>query len=928
METGAAAGKYNIRSESLRIATNADKHRIIAETAFQEAMKVLETQTEESWRKALAKFEEALSVWQLLKDDLQNCYEVELTRQQVYLIKLRNKWELRSQAYRIYQDGNQLKQVKDSESAARCAIYKYQTAIALFYKAEALDWMALIYIEMGWILDGIGEWARAIESHKEALQIYRLLNDLNGQATALNSIGWKHRSIGEYTKALELHLQALPLYQKLNKKDGIVVSLASIGALYNHLGDSKTALNYLQQARTLQIELKDVYGEALTLYSMGIAYRELGQSREALNHLLKALPVFLLYQSNIPDALNEIGKTYSKLGDHKSAVSYYNQALPYARRHVDPTTKAKTLNNLMEGWIALLNLRFAILHGKQAVNVYQEIRSKIKNLTKEQQQIYLKSVESTYRKLSDILIAEGRILEAEQVLNLLKTEEFGAVLRRTENPENLLPYSAAEEDALKIIDQLAALGGQRADLLALKARGAFPAEGDARLTEIDAQIAKANAEIRRSLDALAKAAPVEFDLKQAQTLQSDLRELGAGPVALYTLVVCGDDSPLQTATLKPDAKQCEKVRTGWIILVTPDFRKAYPIDVRELNETVAVLRQALSSDKYDPAPFAKKLYDKLFRQTSEKQKTTLEADLNEYFAKTKTAHKTLMWSLDGVLRYIPTVVLHDGNSYLIEKYRSFVFTTASLTRLKDKNKPSWKIFGLGVSEARDGFKALPGVKRELLAIVRDGQLKNTSAIMPGVIRLDKDFTRQAFLEGLREGYPVVHLASHFSYKNKQEESFLLLGDSRLTLDEMRDFAPIFENVDLLTLSACNTATSDADNGKEVEGLGIVAQSLGAKAVIASLWEVSDTGTDELMKQFYKLRADNPTLSKGEAFRRAQLVLLGTEIKDAPKNSDSPRSELIDLSGKKVELLLYEKDAKKPFEHPHYWSSFVLIGNWK
>src|SRR6185295_5898793 len=126
-------------------------------------------------------------------------------------------------------------------------------------------------------------------------------------------------------------------------------------------------------------------------------------------------------------------------------------------------------------------------------------------------------------------------------------------------------------------------------------------------------------------------------------------------------------------------------------------------------------------------------------------------------------------------------------------------------------------------------------------------------------------------QGVREGYPVVHIASHFRFFPEREEtSFLLLGDgTNLSLAELQDSPGIFERVELLTLSACDTATIGA-NGKEMEGLAFVAQDLGAKAVVASLWPVADVGTEVLMREFYRLKRANVPWSKAEALRQAQI----------------------------------------------------------
>lgn len=115
------------------------------------------------------------------------------------------------------------------------------------------------------------------------------------------------------------------------------------------------------------------------------------------------------------------------------------------------------------------------------------------------------------------------------------------------------------------------------------------------------------------------------------------------------------------------------------------------------------------------------------------------------------------------------------------------------------------------------------------------------------------------------------------------------------------------------------------NGKETEGFAYLAQALGAKAVIASLWQVDDIGTQVLMPEFYRLHETG--LGKIEAMRKAQLSLLNGEIKETPA-CVTKGSESLDQSTNKFKLMLYKKDATKPFAHPFYWAPFILIGNWK
>jgi CHAT domain-containing protein len=510
-----------------------------------------------------------------------------------------------------------------------------------------------------------------------------------------------------------------------------------------------------------------------------------------------------------------------------------------------PDGEAESLDGLMRAYKETGDMALATFYGKRAVNIFQEIRGSIKNLERGAQRGFLTEKEKTYRTLADLLISEGRLPEAQRVLELLKDEEYAKLLvtRGGADRRDGLPYNGAETAALKTLDRLAEAGRERGELLSKVDDKSITAEGRRRLDELDAEITAANRLLRSTLDAIARAAAdagARVDKgRKAHALQSDLRQLGAGTAALYTVV----------------AKE-----GSWIVLITPDFRKAYPVDPQGLEQTVFEFRRALVRPNHDPRPLAQKLYRMLMQQTSPRQKSTLAADLDAYLA--GSPNKTLMWSLDGALRYVPIAALHDGERYLVESYRNVIFTTASLPRLKDAVSARWEALGLGVSEAREGFAPLANVERELRSIIRE---KNAPAatvtdaslagVLPGTIKLNRDFTEKALADGLKDGYPVIHIASHFRYEPASvKDSFLLLSDgNRLTIEALQDKPDIFARVDLLTLAACDTALADGVNGKEVEGLAYVAQYLGAKAVVASLWQVDDAGTNELMRRFYRLR---------------------------------------------------------------------------
>jgi len=102
------------------------------------------------------------------------------------------------------------------------------------------------------------------------------------------------------------------------------------------------------------------------------------------------------------------------------------------------------------------------------------------------------------------------------------------------------------------------------------------------------------------------------------------------------------------------------------------------------------------------------------------------------------------------------------------------------------------------------------------------------------------------------------------------------------------------SIDLVVLSACQTALGGVvGSGEEILGFGYQMQRTGAKAAIASLWTVSDGGTQALMDIFYGALS-KAKFSKVESLRQAQLSII--------------------------------RNTKSEFTHPYYWSAFILIGN--
>jgi CHAT domain-containing protein len=774
-----------------------------------------------------------------------------------------------------------------------------------------------------WVLDNLGvikgtlsRYEKAIEYHEQALAIFREVQDREREGNALNRLGGSYSKLGRSGKAIEYYERALTLFREHKIRTSEGSALESLGSEYSTLGRHEKAIEYLEQALAINREVKDRGREGVALEYLGLEYAALGRTDKAVGYYEQALAIAREVKNRHAEqsALNHLGDASRSFRRVDEAMSYHEQALLIAREIKSQDQEASALNNLMLDWKARSQPPLATYFGKQAVNVYQEIRSNIRSLDAESQRSFLKSKEETYRTLADLLIAQGRLPEAEQVIRMLKAEEYFEFIRRDQSnaPQADRAQLTAEEEALnkryrEIADRIAELGAERGTLISKNNR---TAEEEQRLARIDADLVVAGDAFQKFLSRLEtelgtsrEASSRAYALRESQGLMQDLRELGPGTVALYTLIT--DD----------------KYR---VILTTPDFQKGYeyPIKAADLNRKVLELREVLQNPKYDPLPLSQEMYRILLGPVTR--------DLE------KAKARTLMWSLDGVLRYVPVSALHDGRRYLAERFDSVVFTPASQARLKDAPARSWDALGLGVSKAHgERIPALPGVVEEMRGIIRDASAANPAAgrpagVLPGVLKLDEQFTQETMLAELRKRHKVVHVASHFQFSPGNEtNSALLLGDGTfLSLAQIKSLPNVFGGVELLTLSACNTATGGGADGKEVEGFGVLAQRQGAKAVVASLWPVADRSTKLLMQEFYRAREARAGLTKVAALREAQLKLLRGEaaVDAAPSAGRQITHE--DAKPGEAGRQPFKLDPKAPFAHPYYWAPFILIGNWK
>ncbi|HEY4739922.1 MAG TPA: tetratricopeptide repeat protein [Candidatus Acidoferrales bacterium] len=812
--------------------------------------------------------------------------------------------------------GNELSALGEKQKA----LEYFNQALPILRKAQLREQEGDMLHNMASLYVSIGEMQAGFDYYGKAMALERETGNQRALAKTLSNLGYLAYHLGEKQKALDYFNQSLPIERATGDKDQEATTLNNIGFVYVHTNQADKGVDAYIEALQLLREVGNRAGESSTLNNIGICFEAGGEYEQAMSYYEKAVNLARDVGDRAEEAttLGNIGNTAYKLGEKDRALESLNQAMAIAMELRDPILQAGILDDLMQYWREQERPEVAIFFGKQEINRLQGIRENIRGLEKETQRSFLKSNEDVYRDVADLLISAGRLPEAEQVLGLLKNEEYFEFIRRDGKDASSLtspvtltkPEESANVRYGDLGASVTAIGTEWAELRAKPSR---TADEDARLAALSEKLKKANEQWSQFLDGLyvelgkTKQAQEAVGSIQENTsgMQDVLRHLDAGTVALYTLV--GED----------------KYR---VIVVTASAMQAreFPIRAADLRKKVLAFRQSIDQPQSDPIAQAQELYKILVGP--------VEQDLEGAKA------KTLMWSLDDVLRYLPVSALHDGKDYLVAKYRNEIFTPASLSHLTERpDVETWRGLAMGVSRAYGNFLALPSVSGELNLVVRDPHADNKDGVMPGEVILNAAFTEDAMKKALAVGYPLVHIASHFAFEPGNEtDSFLLLGGksaegAHLTLAEIRkDPELTFTDTQLLTLSACDTAMGgDTGNGREVDGLGILAQQKGARAVVASLWEVSDASTGLLMQEFYRLWISNARMPKAEALREAQLALLRGEIKPSHVAAES-NAKASDGTKPAAERGVQPQGVTAPasYAHPYYWAPFVLFGNWR
>ncbi|MDX2240008.1 MAG: tetratricopeptide repeat protein [Leptolyngbyaceae cyanobacterium bins.302] len=542
---------------------------------------------------------------------------------------------------------------------------------------------------LGSAQEDAGQYTEAMKGYEQMLVLARQFGQPSQEAELLNAIGISYASQGQYGEALTYFQKSLKTRQDIGELGNVAMVMTSIGGVYNRLGSFQQAQEYLQQALTIARQIGDLGMEPTLYSSIAFGNREQGEVAQALKNLQTSLTVaraigklsdessslssigrLYLKQSqpekalevlqqafriqrktgvlvSQDDTLSYMGQAYIQLNNYIEAQTALRKSLTIARRTNDRSTEGLALSSLGELLSKQNQPELAIAFYKQSVNTYEQIRTGIQKLPLEQQASYTQTVASTYRDLANLLLQQNRVMEAVQVLDLLKVQELQNFLRNNPNTvtRNIEEIACkTDKTGIDIFSQ---------EQVILDTFNTQPSQNSVKLDQAPA-IRAAIADLKRTaIDQSLQSCGYRF-------VQASVQKLSQDAALFYPLVLS------------------DRLELVVFIPGKAPIRKTVPVSQATLEATIQQFRLDIGdaygngipkSDLSQAKATAQKLYTWLIEP--------IAPDL-------KAANiQTILYAPDGQLRYIPLAALYDGTTqqWLTQRYQINHLTALALTPL-------------------------------------------------------------------------------------------------------------------------------------------------------------------------------------------------------------------------------------------------------
>ncbi|HLF83248.1 MAG TPA: CHAT domain-containing protein, partial [Blastocatellia bacterium] len=775
----------------------------------------------------------------------------------------------------------------------------------------------------------LGDWEKVIDSYEKELFIHKEMGSAFGEAISLGKLASFHLRLGNTEKALEYANLTLEVVPRTKDRLREANALNTLGSIYRTTGELNKAAEAYDRALALR-PLADRRTEGTLLCNRGSVSFEMGQMQAGLDYLNQSLVTLRAAGERRVEgiALRCIGEIYSSLGEQDKALSNFNLALGITRATGDLAEQAKTLYCIARTKRDLNQPREARVDIESAIGIVESLRLRIAD--QQLRSFYSPIVTGYYDLYIDILMRQpeessenlnSRAIEASErgrarsLLELLAESRIeirrgvdGALLKRERSVQQSLNTSAEE--------QIRLVSGKHSPEQAQRVAGRIKSLTSA-LDEVRAQIRAANPRYAT----LTQPEPLTLKQIQGEVLDAD---------TLLLEYALGD-------------------KRSYVWSVTRNSIKGFELPGRAVIEAAArrfydSLRQ--KTDDQELAKSAARLSEILLGPVAEQLGTRRLAIVADgalqyvpFAALPVPSAKGSSHSGIQPGRSGPDMPPANAQRPLILDHEIVNLPSASalgVLRRETKNRPrAPKLVAViadpvfdqtdvrvrrgAITEPSNSSTAEPnnaGLKRSVEETGLGGgfwplprllgtrrEAKAILSLAPAQVSrqaVDFDASHETAIGEDLSQYQIVHFATHGLINNRHPElSGLVLslvdkqGQPHNGFLRLNEIYNLRLPAELVVLSACQTGL-----GREIRGEGLVGLTrgfmyAGARRLMASLWQVDDAATGELMQRFYRGVLGEKRLSPSAALRAAQT----------------------------------EMWTQKQWRSPYYWASFVVQGEW-
>jgi len=719
------------------------------------------------------------------------------------------------------------------------ALEIYKISLEFYKKSDYILGLGDVHWSLGMTYFSLDENVLALKMYEKALDFYKKTGHILGQGNIYINLGDFHLSNGDYSKALEMYNEALCCFEKCEDPMGQGNVYQTKGYIYFKNGKIRNSLELLEKSLILYESIGDIESASFTLYLKAMVLDKIGRKNDALLLFEESLALIEKVQSQTPLSemkMSFMGKIYNQ---YKEAVlfmlkkNYFNKGFQYAesmKARVFLDQMAEGLSGLEEGLKPELKEERERLVGKLSVlsRQMQETGSKDEKKLQELKEEYRK-VESEFDDLLIKIRLENPQYAAVNYPQPISAQDLKKEILK--EGETMLSYFISQD---KVYTFIISKNNFHVEPLKIKEK-------------------EVNSFVERYFLAIK-----ENNLNDMNKYGSRLYQELFKPLEKYLaknsdiiIVPAG-----QLETIPFESFIIDNKKPGPPVYLLEKYRLKYVQSATLLS----ILRKNYTGDSAAKGfiGFGDSVYDyENFKQGKPEQGSM------EIFATKAPSHQGFFYNnIFGVPLCLSAFVA-------VSK------TTGKEEEVVDEIK---EIHRDRFARAGGIMDRLPQSGEEIQSIAH---LFEKESLNTKVYLRDQAAEENARANNMKD-FAYIHFSCH-GLLNDDFQCLVLSQlpgskeDGYFTLNEIMNCD---YNAKLIVLSACQTGSGKMARGEGITGLTRAFMYAGSPAVVASLWDVDDAATKELMVKFYSNMLEK-NLDKVEALRQAKLELLKNEKYSSP-----------------------------------------------